>query len=102
MSTKSKQRNKTEARNTVSVAFTSEGWDDYSHWGKNDADIFERLNSLIGECRRTPFKGTGKPEPLKGDLSGFWSRRITREHRLVYLYEGGQLTILQCRFHYDD
>lgn len=102
MSTKSKQRNKTKARNTVSVAFTSEGWDDYSHWMDNDADIFESINSLISECLRTPFKGTGKPEPLKGDLSGFWSRRITREHRLVYLYEGGQLTILQCRYHYDD
>ncbi len=102
MSTKSKQRNKNEARNTVSIAFTSEGWEDYNHWLTNDADIFQRLDSLIGECLRTPFKGTGKPEPLKGDLSGFWSRRITREHRLVYLYEGGTLTILQCRFHYDD
>lgn len=97
-----KQRNKTEARSTVSISFTSEGWEDYSHWRENDADIFQRLNALLGECLRNPFKGTGKPEPLKGDLSGFWSRRITREHRLVYLYEGGTLTILQCRFHYDD
>jgi len=102
MSAKSKQRNKTEARKTVSIAFTTEGWEDYSHWLATDADIFQRLDSLIGECLRTPFKGTGKPEPLKGDLSGFWSRRITREHRLVYLFEGGTLTILQCRYHYDD
>lgn len=102
MSMKSKQRNKTEARNTVSVAFTPEGWEDYSHWTVSDADILQQINSLISECLRTPFKGTGKPEPLKGDLSGFWSRRITREHRLVYLFEGGVLTILQCRFHYDD
>jgi toxin YoeB len=56
----------------------------------------------IKECLPTPFKGIGKPEPLKGDLSGFWSRRITREHRLVNFFEGGQLTILQCRYHYDD
>lgn len=102
MSSKSKQRNKQETRNTVSVSFTSEGWEDYNHWCKNDDDIFEKLSSLLEECLRTPFKGTGKPEPLKGDLSGFWSRRITKEHRLVYLYEGGTLTVLQCRFHYDD
>lgn len=102
MSTKSKQRNKTDARKNVSVAFTSDGWEDYCHWKSNDADILDRIDLLISECLRTPFKGTGKPEPLKGDLSGFWSRRITREHRLVYLFEGGQLTILQCRFHYDD
>ncbi len=89
-----------KARNTVSIAFTSEGWE-ISHW-RDDADIFESINSLIGECLRTPFEGIGKPEPLKGDLSGFWSRRITREHRLVCLFEGGQLTILQCRFRYDD
>ncbi|GLK87228.1 Txe/YoeB family addiction module toxin [Pseudomonas turukhanskensis] len=101
MNTKSKQRNKTEARSGVSVAFTSEGWEDYCHWKDQDVDIFRSINALIGECLRTPFKGIGKPEPLKGDLSGFWSRRITREHRLIYFYEGGTLTILQCRFHYD-
>lgn len=102
MNMKSKQRNKTEARESVSVAFTAEGWQDYSHWKNADAEIFNTVNALIKECLRTAFKGTGKPEPLKGDLSGFWSRRITREHRLVYLVEGGRLTILQCRFHYDD
>lgn len=102
MNMKSKQRNKTEARNSVSVAFTSEGWEDYCHWKDADTDVFATINALIRECLRTPFKGTGKPEPLKGDLSGFWSRRITREHRLVYLFEGRQMTILQCRYHYDD
>ncbi|MFJ3447167.1 Txe/YoeB family addiction module toxin [Pseudomonas sichuanensis] len=101
MNMKSKQRNKTEARNSVSVAFTAEGWEDFHYWREADSAIFEAVNVLIRECCRTPFKGTGKPEPLKGDLSGFWSRRITREHRLVYFYEGGQLTVLQCRFHYD-
>lgn len=102
MNMRSKQRNKTKARNTLSVAFSSEGWEDYSHWKDHDAAIFDSINVLINECLRTPFKGIGKPEPLKGDLSGFWSRRITREHRLVYFFEDGQLTILQCRFHYDD
>ncbi|MEN0105244.1 MAG: Txe/YoeB family addiction module toxin [Pseudomonas sp.] len=101
MNTKAKQRNKTEARSSVSIAFTSEGWEDYCYWKDQDADIFRSINSLIGECLRSPFKGIGKPEPLKGDLSGFWSRRITREHRLVYLFEDGTLTVLQCRFHYD-
>jgi toxin YoeB len=100
LNAKTKQRNKEEARSTVSVAFTPNGWEDYNHWQNADPRIFASLNSLISECLRTPFKGTGKPEPLTGDLSGFWSRRITREHRLVYLYEGGVLTVLQCRYHY--
>ena len=101
MNMKSKQRNKTEARGSVRVAFTTQGWEDYHHWRESDPSIFEAIDLLICECCRTPFRGIGKPEPLKGDLSGFWSRRITREHRLVYFYEGGQLTVLQCRFHYD-
>ncbi len=102
MSTKHKQRNKNEARGAVSIQFTDEGWEDYCHWQASDPDILRSVDSLIDSCLRTPFKGIGKPEPLKGDLSGFWSRRITREHRLVYLFEGGILTVLQCRFHYDD
>ncbi len=65
MNMKSKQRNKTEARNSVSVAFTSEGWEDYCHWKDADSDVFATINTLIRECLRTPFKGTGKPEPLK-------------------------------------
>lgn len=102
MSTKHNQRNKNEARSTVSVQFTDDSWEDYCHWQASDLNILSSVNALIQACLRTPYKGIGKPEPLKGDLSGFWSRRITREHRLVYLYEGGILTILQCRFHYDD
>ncbi|WP_297835311.1 Txe/YoeB family addiction module toxin [Pseudomonas sp.] len=106
MSQKQKQKNKAEARETVDVSFTSHGWDDYQYWQDStvavDAAILATINSLIEEIRRTPFRGTGKPEPLKGDLSGFWSRRITREHRLVYLFEGGALTVLACRFHYDN
>lgn len=106
MSQKKKQHNKTKTREAVNVSFTSHGWDDYQYWQDStvagDSLIFASLNDLINEIRRTPFTGTGKPEPLKGDLSGFWSRRITREHRLVYLYEAGVLTLIACRFHYDD
>jgi len=101
MSQKSKQRNKEQARNTRSVSFSANGWEDYEHWRANDAQVYGAINSLINECLRTPFNGTGRPEPLKGDLSGFWSRRITHEHRLIYHYEGGTLTILQCRYHYE-
>ncbi len=99
---KQKQQNKTEARNKVTVSFTDEGWEDFTYWSSNNTDIFNRLQSLINDCLRTPFKGIGKPEPLKGDLTGFWSRRINHEHRLVYFYESGVLTILQCRYHYDE
>lgn len=102
MSMKSKQSNKDQASSSVVISFTSEGWEDYCYWQNQDDDTFTRLKRLIAECLRSPFKGIGKPEPLKGDLSGYWSRRITHEHRLVYLYEEGKLTILQCRFHYDD
>lgn len=105
MSQKKKQQNKTNAREAVNVSFTSNGWEDYEHWHGStvaeDQKTLTTIHELIAEIRRTPFTGTGKPEPLKGNLSGFWSRRITREHRLVYLYEGGTLTIIACRFHYD-
>jgi toxin YoeB len=67
------------------VHFTDNGWDDYLYWCNHDSDTHQRLNDLIEDARRTPFTGIGKPEPLKGELQGFWSRRITREHRLVYL-----------------
>ena len=77
---------------------------DYLYWHAADAKVFARLNGLIEECRRVPFKGTGKPEPLKGDLSGWWSRRITASDRLVYRVRGTppdqRLEIAQCRLHY--
>ena len=86
------------------VHFTDDGWDDYLYWCRHDGDVLSRLNELIENARRTPFTGIGKPEALKGDYAGCWSRRITREHRLVYLVEGKQLdqriTIIACRFHY--
>lgn len=98
---KTKQRNKQVARHDVSVSFTPNGWKDYQYWKASNEAISAAVDRLIGECLRTPFSGTGKPEALKGDLSGFHSRRITKEHRLVYLYEEGTLTILACRYHYD-
>jgi toxin YoeB len=99
---KNKQSNKDNARTIAGVKFTDGAWEDYRHWQQADAKILNNINSLITQCCRTPFTGTGKPEALKGDLTGFWSRRITKEHRLVYFFEADVLTILQCRYHYDD
>jgi toxin YoeB len=88
----------------VKVTFSDEGWEDYQHWIDHDRSTLKKLNRLIEECRRTPFAGTGKPEPLRGELKGWWSRRITQEHRLIYRVLGeGQaqaLEITACRFHY--
>lgn len=100
MSTKSKQKNKANVPNSISVAWSEKAWDDYVLWAEQDLTVLQKINDLINECKRTPFNGTGKPEPLKGDLSGSWSRRITHEHRLVYMFEGGVLTISQCKYHY--
>ena len=86
------------------LVFAGNAWEDYLYWQANEPNTLERLNGLIRECMRTPFKGTGKPEPLRGDLQGWWSRRITLEDRLVYRISGKgvaqQLEIAQCRFHY--
>lgn len=68
----------------MNLAFDPAGWDDYLYWQSSDKAMLRRLNGLIRECMRHPFEGTGKPEPLRGDLAGYWSRRIDREHRLVY------------------
>jgi toxin YoeB len=75
-------------------------WDDYLHWQKTDKKMLNKVNELIKNCERTPFSGLGKPEPLKDNLKGYWSRRIDKEHRLVYKVEGETLFIAQCRFHY--
>ena len=82
------------------LVFSANAWDDYLHWQANDPKLLARLNGLIKECARTPFHGTGKPEPLRGNYSGWWSRRLTQEHRLVYRVEGDDLLIAQCRYHY--
>lgn len=84
----------------MKVLFLTAGWEDYLYWQQSDKSILKKINSLIKEIDRMPFEGTGKPEPLKHDLSGWWSRRINLEHRLVYKIDGGAIVILQCRYHY--
>ena len=76
------------------------GWEDYLFWQVNDKKILFRIKDLIKETQRNPFAGIGKPEPLKGNLTGCWSRRINEEHRLVYMVKEDCIYILQCRFHY--
>lgn len=83
------------------VVFTPHGWDDYLHWQTADRNTLKRINRLIDDARRDPFAGIGKPEQLRHALSGAWSRRITEEHRLVYLVDSDDLVILQARFHYE-
>jgi toxin YoeB len=79
-------------------------WEDYLYWQQTDWNVVRRINALVDDARRSPFKGIGKPEPLRGDLAGWWSRRITGEHRLVYRVIGTgadrRLEIAACRYHY--
>lgn len=82
------------------IEWTAIAWDDYLYWQTQDKKTLKRINQLIKECLRTPFEGIGKPEPLKTNLSGFWSRRIDEKHRLVYAVTDQRLVIVQCRFHY--
>lgn len=82
------------------VLFMTAGWEDYLYWQQSDKSILKKINSLIKEIDRTPFEGSGKPEPLKHDLSGWWSRRINLEHRLIYKIDKDAIVILQCRYHY--
>ena len=88
----------------MKLVFSNEAWEDYQHWVDTNPKIKDRVNELIKQCQRTPFKGVGKPEPLRGDLSGWWSRRITQEDRMVYRVTGTgdaqSLEIAQLRFHY--
>ena len=84
----------------LEVSFTPNAWEDYQYWLTQDKKTLKRINSLIKECLKTPFEGTGKPEPLKHLLSGCWSRRIDKSNRMVYLVENGKLRILQLRKHY--
>lgn len=83
------------------VIFSKNSWEDYTSWYTEDKSMVKKINNLIKDIQRTPYEGKGKPEPLKYDLSGFWSRRIDREHRLVYRIEENDLLIYSCRYHYD-
>lgn len=82
------------------LVFTPHGWEDYQHWVQTDRATLKRVNRLIGDVLRDPFTGIGKPEQLRHVLSGAWSRRITEEHRLVYVVDGDDVVILQARYHY--
>lgn len=91
----------------MNIEFTTSAWEDFNYWLENDEDVVKKIKELLKSIRQEPFKGIGKPEPLKFALKGFWSRRITSEHRLVYCINGAKgidqkCTIIQCRFHYDD
>ena len=82
------------------LIFSQDAWDDYLHWQKTDRKLLNRVNILIRDILRSPFEGIGAPEPLKHGLTGYWSRRINDEHRLVYKVEGESVMIAQCRYHY--
>ena len=82
------------------IVWAPGAWHDYLYWSRTDVRVRNKVNALIDDIQRHPFTGLGKPEPLKRSLRGFWSRRITRQHRLVYRIEQGVLQIAQCRFHY--
>jgi toxin YoeB len=82
------------------LVFSEQAWEDYLYWQKTDRKILERVNALVREICREPFAGVGKPEPLKHALAGYWSRRITDEHRIVYKVSDGALLIAQLRYHY--
>jgi toxin YoeB len=83
------------------LIFSKNSWEDYISWQAEDKKILKKINSLIRDIQRSPYEGSGKPEPLKYDLTGLWSRRIDREHRLVYQVSGEDLLFYSCRFHYD-
>jgi len=84
----------------VRYVFLEQGWEDYQFWVQTDRAMLRRLNRLIEDAARSPFSGIGKPEALRDDFAGWWSRRIDEEHRMVYRHEGDSLVIAQCRFHY--
>jgi len=85
----------------MKITFSKNSWEEYVFWQKEDKKILKRINQLIKDIQQTPFRGIGNPEPLKYDLSGFWSRRIDREHRLVYQVFDQEILIYSCKYHYD-
>ena len=86
----------------MKLVWDEDAWDDYLYWQTQDRKTLKRINSLIKDIERDPFDGIGKPEPLKGDLQGYWSRHINEKDRIIYKAEGDELKIAQCRTHYDD
>ena len=85
----------------MKLQFTERGWEQYEYWQANDPKIVSKINELLKDCRRSPYSGIGKPEALRNNLSGWWSRRLTSEHRMLYRVEADVLIVAQCRFHYD-
>lgn len=84
----------------MTILFAPTAWEDYLHWQATDRKMLKRVNALIKEAQRSPYEGIGKPEPLRHHLAGYWSRRITEEHRMVYRADGDYLLIAQLRYHY--
>lgn len=84
----------------MKLTFTESGWDDYLWFQQTDKKLLKKINTLIKDIKRSPFDGLGKPEPLKANLSGYWSRRINSEHRLIYEIKDDSIVIVACRFHY--
>ncbi|HDI3271884.1 TPA: Txe/YoeB family addiction module toxin [Vibrio cholerae] len=82
------------------LSWTDESWDDYLYWQTQDKKTLKRINKIINDVKRSPFEGIGKPEPLKENLSGFWSRRIDETNRLVYAVDDNTITVISCRYHY--
>lgn len=82
------------------LAWADNAWEDYLYWQRTDTKTLKRINTLIKEIQRQPFSGIGDPEPLKHHWSGYWSRRVDREHRLVYRVESEMIIVVQCRYHY--
>ena len=83
------------------IIFSKNAWEDYISWQSEDEKVLKKINELIKDIQRTPYEGMGKPEPLKYDLSGLWSRRIERDHRLVYQANENEILVYSCRYHYD-
>jgi toxin YoeB len=84
------------------ISFTDKGWSDLLQWSKTDRKIFFKITNLIEEASRNPYKGTGKPELLKNNFKGYWSRRITDEHRLIYSVNDEEIKIVACKYHYKE
>ena len=85
----------------MNICFHPDAWQQYCDWQRNDKNILKKINQLIKDIQRDPFDGIGKPEPLAYEFSGFWSRRITEEHRLVYMMNDDNIIIVQCQHHYE-